>query len=170
MGSRTPNLMKLRMRGLTPKPKRVVRVGDDHIFSALGSGACAEDFTCGVFTDSMAMAVSIQKMSEGLPTTELVRPNAELDVDLCQQNTLSSSCHPSCESVQPCLTGARFVGECLSDTNSFDSVDTCVGMYEHFGARAHARWHVRSCMLSLVAICGSRCSNLPLGTDHCDLS
>ena len=111
-------------------------------------------FTCGVVIGSMAMAVGIHKIGERLPTTELICPNANsdvgfgrCDVGICRCNTPSSSCHLSCECKRPSLSAASFVGECLSDT-SFTSVDTCVGAYTH-QARAHARWHDCSCMLSL---------------------
>ena len=139
----------------------------------LGSDACdahVDDCCIGAVTDPMAMEDGIHKYGEHQPTTGEVCPSANSPQALCQRastlcrcNTPRSSCHPSCESARPYLTAARFVGECLSDTNSFDSVDTCMGMYEHSGhEHMRAGMFVRACF-SLVAICGSRFSSAPLG-------
>ena len=95
-------------------------------------------FVCGAVTTPMAMGVGIQKMSERRPTNEVVCPSTNSTSASCRRASASCrrnapflECHLSCESVRSNLSAARFVGECLSDTNGFTSVDTCVGAYTH---------------------------------------
>ena len=97
-----------------------------------------------------AKVSGIHKSGEQPLTTGPMCLSAQFSVGLSGRNTLSLLCHLSCEPVQLNLSTARFVGECLSDMYSF-IVDACVGMYTH-DARAHARWHDCSCMLSPSAI------------------
>ena len=103
----------------------------------------------------MAMEAGIHKYGEQQPTNGLERPSAKFnvglgrcDVGICRCNTPGLACHLSYESAQSHLAAVRFVGECLSDMYSFDSVDAYTDMHAHAYEHIHAGIVRRSLPLS----------------------